>query len=164
MKKVKTLFIVMLVIIPLLFLLNGYSLIMCFAYNDNLFNESALNGIFQISYLFLNLVALALIFYLVFRGYKKGSAIFSGIMVKDYNKKNVTALVISGIISAISLLIGIYAALIAFGLHLPLYEYLSGIISHSAMNAMFLLCLVTTSAFIFGFIYKEEIPGKKTNQ
>ena len=164
MKKVKTLFIVMLCIIPLLFILNGYSLIMCFAYNENLFNDSLLNGIFQISYLFLNLVILGLIFYLVFRGFKKGSSIFSGIMVKDYNRKNVSSLIIAGIISVFSLLIGIYAALLSFGLHLPLYDYLAGVISHSVMNAMFLLCLVTTSAFIFGFIYKEEIPGKRISE
>lgn len=161
MKKMKTLFLIMLIIEPLLFILNGYSLIICFALNDKIFSDSALSGIFEISYLFINLVLLALVFYLTFRGYKKGSSIMSGIMVKDYGEKNVTSLVIAGVLMGFSFIVGIYAALLSFGLHLPLYDYLAGTISHSIMNAMALLFLVSTCSFIFGLTYKEEKPGPK---
>ena len=156
MKKEKYLFIAMMVLLGILFLLCGTSLIITFALNDELFKDSTITGVFEISYLFLHLVLLGIIFYLVFRAYMKGSNIMAAFMMKDFNKKNTTSIVIMAVLAAFSLIIGVYSILIVFGVHVPLFEYISNIAAHSIMNAMMLLFVISVSFLIFPFIYKED--------
>ena len=146
----------MMVFEGILFLLGGTSLIITFALNNELFQDSTISGVFEISYLFLHLVLLGIIFYLTFRAYMKGSNIMAAFMMKDFNKKNVTSIVIMAILAAFSLTLSIYAILLVFGVQMPLYQYVNNIAAHSIMNAMLLVFLISISFIIFTFLYKED--------
>ena len=156
MQKVKVLFLIMMIMEGLLFLLDGASLIVTFALNNELFQDSTVSGVFEISYLFLHLVLIAIIFYLTFRAYMKGSNIFAAFMMKDRNEKNITSIVIMSILAVFSLSLAVYSILIVFGLEVPLFNYINSIAAHSIMNAMLLLFMVSISALIFTFLYKED--------
>ena len=164
MRKTKPLFLIMLILEGLLFLLDGYSLIICFVFGQDLLQRAFTSSLFEMSYLFIQLIGLGIIFYITMRAYLKGSNIMAAIMVKDYNEKNIVAIIIAGVIAVISLLIGIYAILIVFGLPLPLYDYLGTIIPHCLMNAMLLLASLSICFFIFPFIYKEDLDKGGHNE
>ncbi len=143
----------MLVLQTLLFSLCGYSLIKCFVLDAD--DTTLMHHLFELSYLFLHLIIIAIIFYLTFRAMMKGSQIFFNLMIKDRDEKNIKALIIASVLSFVFILLGVYSALLAFGAPIPLSNVLGGVVSHAIMNASLLALLLSVTAIIFALIYKK---------
>ena len=142
-----------------LFGLCGFSLVQCFVYNAS--GEDAGSHFLEITYLFLHLVMVAIVFYLAFRAFKiKSSIVF--LMTLDVNgiviKK---ARIISAILSVVFLGIGFYALLHVFGLQAPPMDLFPIGLVHDLMNAFLLFGVISLVFFLYPFVHVKEEPIKE---
>lgn len=154
MKKEKILLLCLLIVLGALFILCGFSLVKCFVYSTAL--EEGDNNVLEIGYLFIHLIMNAIIFYLAFRGFKLKISIMNLLMLDDSGNRSKKALIISGVLSGVFFVIGIYSTLHILGLPMPPLNYLSLSTSHDLMNAGFLFGAVALTFFLYPFLYEKE--------
>ena len=154
MKKEKVLFLSMMIVEVLLFILCGYSLIQCFVYGNS--GEDLGGHILEISFLFIHLIAIGIVFYLSFRAFKLGASIMNNFMLDEDDNKITSKLVLSAVFSVIFLFMAIYSTLNVFGLQMPIIEKASIGLSHDLMNAGYLLFTISLGLFIYPFIHIKE--------
>ena len=152
MKKEKTIFIIQAIELGLSFLLCGYSLIMCFAMGTN---EEVGSYILEVSYLFLHLIAVAMIFYLSLRAVKFGSFFIRNVMFDSQGYISKPKKVISLVLSILFLGLGIYSILQISGLSLPLSGVISFVVWHDLMNGFILLSMISLSFYLYSFVPYE---------
>ena len=144
----------MLIFLGLSFLLCGYSLVMCFVYGMD--GDAIGTSILEIAYLFLHLVAVAILFYLFFRAMKFGSFFVRGLTVDPNGVKYKGKQITFAVLGVLFLGLSIYAALQVFGLKLPLYEFMGLTIWHDLMNACLLLTMLFFLFFVYPFCYSHD--------
>lgn len=149
----------MCIITGLLFLLCGYSLIMCFVYGVD--DKAIGTSILEISYLFIQLVALAILFYLFFRAMKFGSFFVRGLTVDPNGVKYKGKQIVFAVFGGLFFVLSIYATLQVFGLKLPLYDFMGLTIWHDLMNACLLVTVIFILFFIYPFTYNHDDYNKK---
>ena len=149
MRKDKNLFIGLCIAMVASFLLCGYSLIRCFVIGFD--NEDVASSLFEISYLFIHLIIVAIIFYLSFRAIKQKSFFISNLMVGPNQEKYVKKQIVFGVLAFLFLSITVYATLNVFGLKLPLHDFMGHIIWHDLMNGGLLFTIIFTSFAIYPF-------------
>lgn len=158
MKKESKFFLVVLIAIILLFFLTGFSLIMCFI---TPFNETELlSHILEISYLFIHLAALAIVFYITFRAFRFSSVLLMNIMINKDGSKATSKQIIFAILSAISLLVGIYSTLVISNVNLPLNNFFSFVIWHDLMNAFYLLFVIFLTFTLYPIFALKKVEAK----
>ena len=154
MKKTQNLFLAMCIVLVALFLLCGYSLIKCFVIGYD--GDDVMSHIFEISYLFIHLIVVAIIFYLSFKAYKTKSIFIDNLTVDQngykYPKKHIVFIVLA----ALFFILGIYATLAAFGLKMPLYNVMGHVIWHDLMNGCLLLTLIFLSFVIYPYLVDKK--------
>ena len=155
MKKEKALLLGLLIALGALFILCGFSLIRCFVYSTAL--QDGDSNVLEIVYLFIHLIMIAIIFYLAFRGFKIKISIINLIMLDENGDRNTKSLVISGVLSGLFYIIGIYSMLHIFGLPMPPLNFFSISTSHDLMNAGLLFGTVGLTLFLYPFLYEKEI-------
>ena len=153
-RKDSLLFLIMAIVMVLSFLLCGYSLIRVFVIGYE--GEDIGSHIFEISYLFVHLIVVAILFYLYFRAYKFGSFFTKGLTVDQngvkYHKKHI----VFAIIGSLLVLIAIYSTLQIIGLKFPLYDFMGEVIWHDLMNGCYLLSVIFISFFIYPYVADIE--------
>jgi len=159
MKKENVLFIAMMVGEIMLFLLCGFSLIQCFVFGN--FDEDLGGHIIEIIYLFIHLIATAIIFYLSFKAFKQGPSIMNNLMLDEDNNKITSKLITSGILAVLFIAVAIYSTLHVSGLNMPLLDKLSIGLAHDLMNAGYLLFLIAASLFVYPFIFTKPKEPRK---
>lgn len=153
MKKEAKHFLINLVIISLLFVLVCFSLVMALF---NLFSQEInMSKILEISYLFIHIVALALLFFVYFNAFKNGSALIKNIMLETTKKKTKTKIITFMLVGTIFLLLAIYSSLIVAHLNLFLVNVIGYISWLDLMNGFYLLAFI---CFTFAF-YPLLIKG-----
>ena len=162
MKKEAKLFLIMCIITGLLFILGGYSLISCFVFGMD--QEAIGTSILEISYLFIQLVALGILFYLFFRAMKFGSFFVRGLTMDPNGIKYKGKQIVFAIFGGLFFLLSIYATLQVFGLKLPLYEFMGLTIWHDLMNAFLLITLIFVLFFVYPYCYNHEDYIKKNDR
>ena len=154
MNKEKTLFLILSIVLLGLFVLCGYSLVVCFVYGDG--DTDIDSHVLEIIYLFLHLIMIAIVFYLSFRAFKIKTSIANLLMLDVNGVRIIKSLIISGIIGGISLFIGVYATLHLCGLKTPpLHVFPTGL-AYDLMNAGYFFTVVAITLFIYPFICKKE--------
>ena len=117
--------------------------------------------ILEVSYLFLHLIAVALLFYLSFRAMKLGSFFIRNIMFDDrgyvYKRRRYFNLILGIIFS----LLFIYSLLQVIGLNLPLYVELGEVVWHDVMNGFLLISMICFVIFAYSFIPWELRDDRK---
>ena len=154
MRKEAKLFLAMLIFLGLSFLLCGYSLVMCFVYGMD--GDAIGTSILEIAYLFLHLVAVAILFYLFFRAMKFESFFVRGLMVDQNGVRYVKKQAIFAVFAFLFLLLSIYATLEVFGANLPLYDFFGMTIWHDLMNAGYLITALFLLFFLYPFFYEHN--------
>ena len=154
MKKEKTLFLIMLLVQVGLFALCGYSLIQCFVYGAE--TDEFGSHFLEITYLFLHLIMVAIIFYLTFRAFKIKATLLP-LMTMDENRiKIVKNNVISLVLAILFLGIGFYSTLRISGLDVPLLNIFPTGLSHDLMNAGYLFGSIALMYFLYPYVYVKE--------
>lgn len=153
MNKEKTLFLILSIVLIGLFGLCGFSLIQCFVYGAG--GEDTGSHILEIIYLFLHLIMVAIVFYLAFRAFKVKPSIANLLMLDVNGIKITKSLVISGIVGAIFLFIGIYSTLHIVGLQTPPLDIFPIGLTHDLMNAGYLVAAIALTCFIYPFIHEQ---------
>ncbi len=154
MKKEAKLFFINLIIISLLFILCSYSLVVAMLYEVK--QEEILTKILEISYLFIHLIGLGLLFYLDFTIYKKGPLVIKDITLTDKEEINKKKLIVFSVLGTISLFIAIYSSLQVCGANLFLFEQIGFILWLDLMNAFYLLTLLFMTLIIYPLIAKKR--------
>lgn len=154
MNKERSLFLALLIVEVLLFGLCGYSLVQCFVYDSSLTDGGS--HFLEITYLFLHLVMVAIIFYLTFRAFKIKPSIIHLMMLDENESKTTKSLIISGVIAALFLFMGIYSTLFVCGLKLPPLDIFSLGLVHDLMNAGYLIGFIALTFFLFPFVHVKE--------
>ena len=156
MNRVKVFFLSLCITLGVLFALCGFSLVQCFVFSSGAQDEAG-SRFMEIAYLFLHLIMVAIILYLAIRAFIKGPSIIH-LMSLDVNQVRLTkSTIISSIVAALFLFMGIYSTLFISGLKLPVLDLFSLGLAHDLMNAGFLFGSVALTCFIFPFVHKKEI-------
>lgn len=159
MNKEKALFLIFSIVLVGLFGLCGFSLVQCFVYGAG--GEDTGSHILEIIYLFLHLIMVAIVFYLAFRAFKVKTSITNLLMLDVNGVKITKSLVISGIVAALFLFLGIYSTLHICGLKTPPLDVFPIGLSHDFMNAGYLIGSIALVCFIYPFIHvPEEIKAE----
>ena len=159
MNKEKALFLALLVVLVGLFGLCGFSLVQCFVYNAS--GEDAGSHFLEITYLFLHLIMIAIVFYLVFRAFKIKASIIN-LITLDVNEIRITkSLIISGILSVFFLFMGIYSTLHLLGLKTPPLDVFPIGLTHDLMNAGYFFGAIALTFFIYPFIHVRNENEEK---
>lgn len=151
MSKTKVFYLLMMITEVLLFALGCFSLIFCFAGQETSGNQNALSEV----YLIAHLVIIAGVFYYTLRAFQKGPYILKVFMIDDHNNPIIKSRVVSIVIMAITYAIGVYFALLAFGLELPL-NFFTLALRHAVMNFGFSVGTIALYFLIFPGIYLKE--------
>ena len=155
MNKEKTLFLVLSIILIGLFALCGFSLVQCFVFSNGGQDEAG-SRFMEIAYLFLHLIMVAIILYLAIRAFVKGPSIIH-LMTLDVNGVRMNkSTIISAILTAIFMFIGIYSTLHICGLKMPLLDIFPLGLSHDLMNAGYLIGLISLTFLIYPFVHVKE--------
>lgn len=127
---------------------------MCFVYG---MDEKAIGtSILEIAYLFLDLIAVAILFYLFFRAMKFGSFFVRGLTVDPNGVKYKGKQIVFAVLGVLFLGLSIYATLQVFGLKLPLYDFMGLTIWHDLMNACLLIAALFILFFLYPFCYSHD--------
>ena len=157
MKKEKNIFLGLCVGVVISFLLCGYSLITCFAFDDT---TGLGSHILEISYLFLHLVLCGILFYFSFRAMKFGSFFIKNVTYDEngdpYKSKRITFIVLDSIF----VIIFVYSIIQCFTMTLPLAVELGKIVWHDIMNATFLASII----FATFILYPLYVPYDRNNK
>ena len=154
MNKERTLFLGLVIVLVILFGLCGYSLVQCFVYNNS--GDDVGSHFLEITYLFLHLILVAIVFYLAFRAFKIKPSIIN-LMMLDVNEVKIPkSLIISGILSVVFLFIGIYSTLHICGLQTPPLDIFPIGLTHDLMNAGYLIGAISLTFFLYPFIHEKE--------
>ncbi len=132
---------------------------MCFVYGMD--QDAIGTSILEIAYLFLHLVAVAILFYLFFRAMKFESFFVRGLMVDQNGIKYVKKQIVFAVFSVLFLALGIYATLEVFGAHLPLYDFFGLTVWHDLMNACYLISAIFLVFFLYPFFYEHNEKGDR---
>lgn len=152
MNKEKTLFLVLSIILIGLFALCGFSLVQCFVFSSGGQDEAG-SRFMEIAYLFLHLIMVAIILYLAIRAFIKGPSIIH-LMSLDVNQVRLTkSTIISAIIAALFLFMGIYSTLFVLGLKLPVLDLFSIGLAHDLMNAGYLVGILALAFLIYPSVH-----------
>ena len=154
MNKEKSLFLALIIVEVALFVLCGYSLVQCFVYGDG--GTDAGSHFLEITYLFLHLIMIAIVFYLTFRAFRIKPAIIHLIMLDVNGIRIRKSLIISGIIATVFLFLGIYSTLHICGLKTPPLDVFPIGLVHDLMNAGYLFGFIALSFFLYPFIHENE--------
>ena len=152
MNKEKALFLALSIVMIGLFILCGYSLVICFVYGTG---DDLGSHVLEIIYLFLHLIMVAIVFYLAFRAFKVKASIVNLLMLDVNGVKITKSLVISGIVGAIFLFTGIYSTLHICGLKTPPLDIFPVGLSHDIMNASYLFASISITCFVYPFIHRR---------
>ena len=140
MRKEKNLFKLLCVGTTISFLVCGYSLVMCFAFEGS--DGELGSHILEIMYLFMHLIICAIIFYLGFRAVRFGSFFiknnvydYEGVV---YKKRWIVYIVLDSLFLALFT----YSFIQAISMKLPLAKELGKVVWHDLMNASFLLFFI----------------------
>lgn len=153
MNKEKTMFLLLSIVLVGLFALCGYSLVQCFVYSAS--GEDAGSHFLEITYLFLHLIMIAIVFYLTFRAFKIKASIINLITLDENEVKITKSLIISGILAAVFLFVGIYSTLHLLGLKTPPLDVFPIGLTHDLMNAGYFFGVIALTFFIYPFIHKR---------
>ena len=154
MNKEKTLLLALVIALVFLFGLCGFSLVQCIVYNNS--GEDAGSHFLEITYLFLHLIMVAIVFYLAFRAFKIKPSLINLIML-DVNEVRIPkSLIISGILSVVFLFMGFYSTLFICGLKLPPLNFFPIGLVHDLMNAGYLFGAVSLTFFLYPFVHQKE--------
>ena len=137
--KEKDLFLLLAIGSVISFILCGYSLIVCFAFDGSVGLGS---HVLEISYLFLHLILCAIIFYLAFRAMKFGSFFVKNVMFDGDGYPIKSKRIIFGVLAGLLFAIFVYSFIQGILMNLPLATELGKIVWHDIMNASFLLSVI----------------------
>ncbi len=157
MNKEKNIFIGLVVGTTISFLLSGYSLISCLAFNGN--EEELGSHILEISYLFLHLILCAIVVYLSFRAMRFGSFFVKNVVFDDNGYPSKGRRILFIVLESLFFLVFIYSFIQSFFMILPLAKELGLVVWHDIMNGSFLALII----FLIFLIY-PIVPFKKDNK
>ncbi len=157
MKKEAKLFVGFCIGLGLSFLLCGFSLIRCFVFGFK--GDEIMSDILEITYLFMHLIIVAIIFYFAFRAIKFGSFFINNLTVDQYGNKYLKKHITFIVLSVLFLGLSIYATLAVIGLKVPLYDLMGLIIWHDLMNAGYLLTMIFVSFVIYPYVNEKRIAN-----
>ena len=155
MKKIKTLFLILSIVLIGLFALCGFSLVQCFVYGST--DEETGSHFLEIAYLFLHLIMVAIVFYLSFRAFKVKPSLVHLMMLDVNEEKMPKSLIISGILSALFLFLGIYSTLHICGLQTPPLDVFPIGLAHDLMNAGYFVFAISFTFFVYPFIHEKGV-------
>ena len=155
--KEKNLFLYLCIASTVAFLLCGYSLIQCFAFEGEGIELGS--HVLEISYLFLHLILCAIIFYLSFRAMKFSSFFIKNVMFDENGYPSKGKWITVGVFFAISLAIFVYSLWQTITMNLPLANELGKIVWHDIMNAT---CVI--SFLLSAFLIYPTFPYNKSNK
>lgn len=140
MKKSKF-FLGLTIALGLLFVLDCFSIIFCVKNGGSVDSSQKVEHILGFVYLFIHMLILVVVFYFSLKAYLQKSQLISIVMTNEDGTKNKKAMIRAIVFGSLAAIVGVYFALVTFGLNIPLSFFSLGL-KTALMNVGISVCTV----------------------